>query len=71
MDGLSRKSCYKRKFESIPSSPSGVIDAYFSSDNSVDSWAVALSAASSSPEPLFKRRRAQDPLSVGLANPTN
>lgn len=79
MDGLSRKSCYKRKFESIPSSPSGVIDAYFSSDNSVDSWAVALST-SSSPEPLFKRSRAQESLmslaplssmSVGLANPTN
>ncbi|KAH6760245.1 hypothetical protein C2S51_017194 [Perilla frutescens var. frutescens] len=79
MDGLSCKSCCKRKFESIPSSPSGVIDAYFSSDSSVDSWAVALSA-SSSPEPLFKRSRAQEqhmrlaPLSsvsVGLADRTN
>ncbi|KAL0350718.1 UNVERIFIED_CONTAM: Cyclin-D3-3 [Sesamum radiatum] len=76
MDDLSRNSCHKRKHESVPSSPSGVIDAYFSSDNSVDSWAVA-SSVSSSPEPLFKRSRAQDqhmrlaPLSsvsVGLAN---
>ncbi|KAL0450388.1 UNVERIFIED_CONTAM: Cyclin-D3-3 [Sesamum latifolium] len=76
MDDISRNSCHKRKHESVPSSPSGVIDAYFSSDNSVDSWAVA-SSVSSSPEPLFKRSRAQDqhmrlaPLSsvsVGLAN---
>ncbi|KAL1536508.1 cyclin-D3-3-like [Salvia divinorum] len=66
MGGLIRKSCCKRKFDSIPSSPSGVIEAYFSSDSSVDSWAVALSA-SSSPEPLFKRSRA---MSIGLANRT-
>ncbi|KAL8044550.1 hypothetical protein ABFX02_08G052200 [Erythranthe guttata] len=60
MDNLSRRSCNKRKHESIPSSPSGVIDAYFSSDNSADSWAVT-SSVTSSPEPLFKRRsRAQD-----------
>ncbi|KAK4417521.1 Cyclin-D3-3 [Sesamum alatum] len=57
MDDLGRNSCHKRKHESVPSSPSGVIDAYFSSDNSVDSWAVA-SSVSSSPEPLFKRSRA-------------
>ncbi|XP_057771156.1 cyclin-D3-3 [Salvia miltiorrhiza] len=66
--GLSRKSCCKRKFDSIPSSPSGVIDAYFSSDSSVDSWAVALSA-SSSPEPLFKRSRALAPLSSMSVGP--
>ncbi|KAH6832740.1 hypothetical protein C2S53_006344 [Perilla frutescens var. hirtella] len=79
MDGLNHKFCCERKFESIPSSPSGVIDAYFSSNSSVDSWTVALSA-SSSPEPLFKRSRAQEQhmrlaplssMSVGLADRTN
>ncbi|KAI3451983.1 hypothetical protein Pfo_008648 [Paulownia fortunei] len=79
MDDLSRKSCHKRKHESIPRCPSGVIDAYFSSDCSVDLWAVA-SSLSSSPDPLFKRSRAQDqhmrlaPLSsvsVGMANRTS
>ncbi|GFQ00184.1 cyclin-d3-3 [Phtheirospermum japonicum] len=40
MDDLSRKSCLKHKYSSIPNSPSGVIDAYFSSDSSVDLWAV-------------------------------
>lgn len=76
MDGLGpRKSSYKRKFDSIPNSPNGVIDAYLNSDSSVDSWAVALSA-SSSPEPSFKKSRALDqhmrlaPLS-GVPNPTN
>ncbi|KAF5463746.1 hypothetical protein F2P56_013886 [Juglans regia] len=49
----------KRKNVSIPSSPKGVIEAYFSSDSSNDSWAVA-SLVSSSPEPRFKRSRAQD-----------
>ncbi|XP_041028368.1 cyclin-D3-2 isoform X1 [Juglans microcarpa x Juglans regia] len=49
----------KRKNVSIPSSPKGVIDAYFSSDSSNDSWAVA-SLVSSSPEPRFKRSKAQD-----------
>ncbi|KAG6382576.1 hypothetical protein SASPL_157752 [Salvia splendens] len=68
--GIGRKSCLKRKFDLIPSSPSGVIDAYFSSDSSVDSWAFAMSA-SSSPEPMFKRSRDVAPLSsmsAGLAN---
>nr|BAE06272.1 cyclin D [Scutellaria baicalensis] len=77
--GFSHKPCYKRKYESIPSSPSGVIDAYLSSDSSVDSWAVTLSV-SSSPEPSFKRSKAQDqhmrlaPLSsvsLGLAHRIN
>ncbi|XP_043712862.1 cyclin-D3-1 [Telopea speciosissima] len=49
----------KRKYESMPGSPSGVIDANFSSDSSNDSWAVA-SLVTSSPEPLLKRRRAQE-----------
>ncbi|XP_048231201.1 cyclin-D3-1 [Ricinus communis] len=51
----------KRKFEPMPSSPSGVIDAVFSCDSSNDSWALGGSAVvSSSPEPLFKKSRAQD-----------
>ncbi|KAK4488411.1 hypothetical protein RD792_004174 [Penstemon davidsonii] len=52
-----RKLFHKRKYESIPNSPSGVIDAYFSSDSSNDSWAV-MSSVTSSPEPFFKRSKA-------------
>ncbi|XAR74027.1 hypothetical protein NMG60_11008179 [Bertholletia excelsa] len=47
----------KRKYQSIPSSPTGVFDTYFSSDSSNDSWAVTLSGPSS-PEPLLKKSRA-------------
>ncbi|KAM7510418.1 hypothetical protein LguiB_009293 [Lonicera macranthoides] len=49
----------KRKYESMPGSPNGVIDAYFSCDSSNDSWAVAL-LVNSSPEPPFKKSRARD-----------
>ncbi|XP_014514931.1 cyclin-D3-1 [Vigna radiata var. radiata] len=49
---------YKRKYEQIPDSPSGVIDAAFGSDGSNDSWAVG-SSLYSSPEPLFKKSRTQ------------
>ncbi|KAL5714035.1 hypothetical protein ACHQM5_016051 [Ranunculus cassubicifolius] len=49
----------KRKFQSIPSSPNGVVDVTFSCENSNDSWAMN-SSISSSPEPLFKKSRAQD-----------
>ncbi|KAL3646324.1 hypothetical protein CASFOL_011504 [Castilleja foliolosa] len=71
----SRKSRHKRKYSSIPNSPSGVIDAYFSSDSSIDSWAVG-SLVSSSPEPFFKRSKGQDQhmrlaSMVGMANRTN
>ncbi|CAI9770268.1 unnamed protein product [Fraxinus pennsylvanica] len=59
MDGDDNKPCLKRKLESVPSSPHGVIDAYFSSDSSRDSWVIS-SPVSSSPEPLFKRNRARD-----------
>ncbi|XP_051141347.1 cyclin-D3-2-like [Andrographis paniculata] len=55
--GLTCKPCPKRKHECAPpSSPSGVIDTYFSSDSSVDSWA----AGSQFSDPLFKRSRTQD-----------
>ncbi|KAJ9159394.1 hypothetical protein P3X46_024902 [Hevea brasiliensis] len=51
---------HKRKYEPIPSSPSGVIDAtVFSCDSSNDSWALG-SSVSSSPELLFKKSRVQD-----------
>ncbi|KAJ8766874.1 hypothetical protein K2173_009218 [Erythroxylum novogranatense] len=52
----------KRKYEPIPSSPSGVIDAGFSDDSSNDSWTLSWSSVSSSPEPLFKKSRTQDQL---------
>lgn len=48
------KPGHKHKIETVPSSPSGVIDGYFSCDSSNDSWSVA-SSVSSSPEPLIKR----------------
>ncbi|GMH16651.1 hypothetical protein Nepgr_018492 [Nepenthes gracilis] len=49
----------KRKSVSLPGSPNGVIDVSFSSDSSNDYWAVE-SSASSSPEPLSKKIRAED-----------
>ncbi|OWM82148.1 cyclin-D3-2-like [Punica granatum] len=55
----SLKNGHKRRKLSIPSSPSGVIDASFSCESSNDSWAVA-SSVSSSPEPSFKRSRTLD-----------
>ncbi|KAL5081828.1 hypothetical protein RYX36_010249 [Vicia faba] len=46
----------KRKFDSILSSPNGVMDVSFSCENSNDSWVVAATVTvSSSPEPLSKR----------------
>ncbi|GER37490.1 cyclin D [Striga asiatica] len=59
LDDPSRRSYGKRKHMSTPGSPSGVIDADFSSNSSVDSWAVG-SSVSSSPEPVFKKSRPQD-----------
>ncbi|XP_059652615.1 cyclin-D3-2-like [Cornus florida] len=65
---------HKRKYQSAPGSPNGVIDAYFSCDSSNDSWDVA-SSVSSSPKRLFKKSRNQDqqmwlaqlnPVSVGV-----
>ncbi|KAH8519696.1 hypothetical protein POPTR_001G301800v4 [Populus trichocarpa] len=57
---IANNKSQKRKFEPMPSSPSGVIGAVFSSDSSNDSWAVQGSSVSSSPEPLFKKSRTQD-----------
>ncbi|KAL2528546.1 Cyclin-D3-3 [Forsythia ovata] len=57
MDDHGQKRCHKRKHKSIPGSPNGVIDAYFSCDSSNDSWPVTPSVPSS-PEPLFKRSKA-------------
>ncbi|XP_062090464.1 cyclin-D3-1 [Humulus lupulus] len=48
----------KRKNELVPGSPSGVIDAIFSSDSSNDSWSAGSSVCSSSQGgPLFKKIR--------------
>ncbi|MCL7051314.1 hypothetical protein MKW94_002725 [Papaver nudicaule] len=49
----------KRKYESAPGSPNGVMDANFSSDSSNDSWVANESVAVASPKPLFKKRRVQ------------
>ncbi|CAH9089950.1 unnamed protein product [Cuscuta epithymum] len=58
----------KRKYQSVPGSPDGVIDAYFSCESSNDSWAFNPSVTSS-PEPLYKRSRSQDQrMRVGLLN---
>lgn len=53
---------HKRKRRSVPSpsSHNGVIDAYFSCDNSVDSWAVTMSSVSSQSYPRFRRSKAPD-----------
>ncbi|XP_059652930.1 cyclin-D3-1-like [Cornus florida] len=50
---------HKRKYEQIPDSPSGVIDACLSCDSSNDSWVVG-SPVSSSPQPLLKKSRAKE-----------
>ncbi|CAA2982504.1 cyclin-D3-3-like isoform X1 [Olea europaea subsp. europaea] len=50
------RPCQKRKHKSTISSPKGIVDAYFCSDSSNDSWAVG-SSISSSLEPIFKRSR--------------
>ncbi|KAI4298494.1 hypothetical protein L6164_032045 [Bauhinia variegata] len=50
----------KRKYDKTPGSPSGVIDAVFSSDASNHSWTMGSSLYSSSPEPLLKKSRAQE-----------
>lgn len=49
---------HKRKYEQVPGSPSGVIDAVFSSDGSNDSWKVGSSSYSTS-EPVFKKTKTQ------------
>lgn len=46
----------KRKFGTLPGSPTGVMDVSFSSDYSNYSWSVATSVTSS-PEPLSKKTR--------------
>ncbi|CAI9766847.1 unnamed protein product [Fraxinus pennsylvanica] len=56
MDDHCHRPCQKRKHKPILSSPKGVVDAYFCSDSSNDSWAVG-SSISSSPESIFKRSR--------------
>ncbi|CAI8604925.1 unnamed protein product [Vicia faba] len=50
---------HKRKYEQVPGSPSGVIDAVFSSDGSNDSWKVGSSSSYSTSEPVFKKTKTQ------------
>ncbi|OIW12886.1 hypothetical protein TanjilG_24819 [Lupinus angustifolius] len=57
------KNPLKRKYDQIPGSPSGVIDASFSSDGSNDSWVVGSSLYSSpEAELLLKKSRTQGQL---------
>ncbi|KAE8679903.1 Cyclin-D3-3 [Hibiscus syriacus] len=49
----------KRRFSSIPGSPNGVMDLFFNSDGSNDSWAVSSSTLSSSPELVSKKIKTQ------------
>ena len=62
------KQFNKRKYGSVPSSPNGVMDVSFSCDSSNESWAVAASSVSSSPEPVSKKSRAQDQLLLSHPN---
>ncbi|KAE9611725.1 hypothetical protein Lal_00011672 [Lupinus albus] len=57
------KNPLKRKYDQIPGSPSGIIDASFSSNGSNDSWAVGSSLYSSTEtEVLLKKNRTQGQL---------
>ncbi|KAL5707451.1 cyclin protein [Ranunculus cassubicifolius] len=59
LDSILGSNDRKRKYESEPSSPIGVIDASFSCDSSNDSWAVS-SSVFSSPKCMFKKSRLQE-----------
>ncbi|KAJ7967499.1 Cyclin d3 [Quillaja saponaria] len=58
-NNCARNNPHKRKYDQIPGSPSGIIDAVYNSDSSNDSWAVE-SLLCASPEPLFKKSKTQD-----------
>ncbi|KAK8614693.1 hypothetical protein V6N13_068488 [Hibiscus sabdariffa] len=49
----------KHRFNSISRSPNGVMDLFFDSDKSNDSWVVSPSALSSSLEPVYKKFKTQ------------
>lgn len=57
----------KRKYQSVPDSPIGVVDVYFSCESSNDSWDVSLSSVSTSSMSLLKRSRVQDMASDAVA----
>ncbi|KAJ7946088.1 Cyclin d3 [Quillaja saponaria] len=59
-NNCAHNNSHKRKYDQIPGSPSGIIDAVFNSESSNDSWAAESSLCCSSPEPLFKKSRAQE-----------
>ncbi|XP_019453414.1 PREDICTED: cyclin-D3-1-like isoform X3 [Lupinus angustifolius] len=60
-NNYANKNPLKRKYDQIPGSPSGTIDATFSSDVSNDSWSVGSSSLYSSPETklVLKKSRTQ------------
>ncbi|KAL8199327.1 hypothetical protein R6Q57_012895 [Mikania cordata] len=57
--GRYHSQIHKRKYPRVPGSPNGVVDAYFISDSSNNSWAIA-SSVSSSPEVQFKKNRTHE-----------
>ncbi|TKY57857.1 Cyclin-D3-1 protein [Spatholobus suberectus] len=61
-EGKRSKLKKKRKFESIPCSPNGVMDGSFSCDSSDDSWELGASVPSS------KKTRTQDQLLLNHSN---
>ncbi|XP_027105992.1 cyclin-D3-3-like [Coffea arabica] len=61
----STSNSLKRKYDPVPSSPLGVMDAFFNSDSSNDSWVGTTGGLSGSsspeePQPLIKKSRAQE-----------
>ncbi|KAL2457771.1 Cyclin-D3-1 [Forsythia ovata] len=50
----------KRKFCQVPSSPSGVMDEFFNSESSNDSWGTVGSCISSTRRPVFKKIRVHE-----------
>lgn len=72
-----KHNMWKRKHEeSIPESPSGVIDGAFrsESDSSNDWWRVgpsSLSSCSSPAPPLFKKIKTQQQQRMNLSSPIN
>ena len=61
----STSNSLKRKYDPVPSSPLGVMDAFFNSGSSNDSWVGTTGGLSGSsppeePQPLIKKSRVQE-----------
>ncbi|CAA3012426.1 cyclin-D3-1 [Olea europaea subsp. europaea] len=54
------KKSQKRKICQVPSSPSGIMDEFFNSDSSNDSWRTVGSCVSSTHQPVFKKIRVHE-----------